>query len=40
MIPLFIALVLGFAAGFYSGVKNAGSSKVAKAKSIADEFNK
>jgi hypothetical protein len=40
MIPLFIALVLGFAGGFYAGLKNANSSKVAKAKSLADEFRK
>lgn len=40
VMDLLITLALGFAAGFYAGVKNAGSSKVAKAKSIADEFAK
>jgi uncharacterized protein YneF (UPF0154 family) len=38
MILLLISLALGFAGGFYAGVKNANSSKVAKAKSLADEF--
>ena len=40
MITLLIALALGFAGGFYAGVKNANSSKVAKAKEIADTFKK
>ena len=30
------ALILGFAGGFYAGLKNASSSKVEKAKSILD----
>lgn len=38
MVLLLITLTIGFAGGFYAGVKNAGSSKVAKAKSLADEF--
>ncbi len=36
-----IALIItAFAAGFYAGIKNANSSKVAKAKSIIDEIKK
>lgn len=34
------SLVLGFAGGFYAGVKNANSSKVNKAKDIADLIKK
>ena len=36
MILALIALVLGFAGGFYAGLKNANSSKVEKAKTILD----
>lgn len=36
MILAIISLVIGFAGGFYAGVKNANSSKVEKAKSILD----
>jgi hypothetical protein len=35
MIYLF-CIVLGFAGGFYAGLKNASSAKVEKAKSILD----
>lgn len=38
MILLLVSLALGFAGGFYAGIKNAGSAKVAKAKSLADEI--
>jgi hypothetical protein len=31
-----LCLALGFAGGFYAGLKNASSSKVEKAKSILD----
>jgi uncharacterized protein YneF (UPF0154 family) len=31
-----VSLVLGFAGGFYAGLKNASSAKVEKAKSILD----
>ena len=31
-----ICIALGFAGGFYAGLKNASSSKVEKAKSILD----
>jgi hypothetical protein len=34
------AVILAFAGGFYAGVKNAGSSKVAKLKDIEDSFKK
>jgi hypothetical protein len=37
MIYLF-CIVLGFAGGFYAGIKNASSSKVEKAKSILDQL--
>jgi len=33
-----LCIVLGFAGGFYAGVKNASSSKVEKAKSLLDIF--
>ena len=33
-----VALFLGFAGGFYAGIKNASSSKVEKAKSILDQL--
>lgn len=35
-----IALIVGFGLGFYVALKNADSSKVAKAKSIIDEIRK
>jgi hypothetical protein len=38
MIIALIALALGFAGGFYAGIKNANSSKVSKAKELADIF--
>ena len=34
MIIALISLVLGFAGGFYAGVKNANSSKLAKGKEL------
>ena len=40
MITLIIVSTLTFIAGFVAGVKNAGSSKVAKAKSIVEEIRK
>jgi uncharacterized protein YneF (UPF0154 family) len=36
LLLLALALVLGFAGGFYAGLKNASSAKVEKAKSILD----
>ena len=38
MILALICLAIGLACGFAAGVKNANSSKVAKAKEIADIF--
>lgn len=35
-----VSLALGFAAGFFAGVKNANSSKVAKAKEVLDTIQK
>lgn len=40
MISILISLAVGFAGGFYAGIKNANSSKVEKAKALADEFGK
>jgi hypothetical protein len=40
LIAIIVSLVLGFAGGFYAGLKNANSSKVAKAKSIFEEIHK
>lgn len=34
------SLILGFAGGFYVGLKNANSGKVAKAKSVFEELTK
>ena len=34
MIIALISLILGFAGGFYAGVKNANSSKLAKGKEL------
>ena len=36
MITLLVSLLIGFAGGFYAGIKNAKSAKVEKAKSILD----
>jgi hypothetical protein len=33
-----LCIVIGFAGGFYAGIKNASSSKVEKAKSILDQL--
>jgi hypothetical protein len=35
-----LSVILAGAAGFYAGVKNANSSKVAKAKDILDQLKK
>jgi hypothetical protein len=40
IIAIAVSLVLGFAGGFYAGLKNANSGKVAKAKSVFDELTK
>lgn len=40
IIAILISLALGFAGGFYAGIKNANSSKVGKAKDIVDLINK
>lgn len=40
MITLLCFLVLGFAGGFYAGLKNANSSKLAKAKAALDALKK
>jgi uncharacterized protein YneF (UPF0154 family) len=40
LITIIISLTLGFAGGFYAGVKNANSSKVNKAKDIVDLIKK
>ena len=40
IITIAISLVLGFAGGFYAGLKNANSAKVAKAKSVFNEISK
>ena len=40
MLLAFIALVVGFAGGFFAGLKNANSSKVEKAKEIINSFKK
>lgn len=40
IIAIAISLTVGFAGGFYAGIKNANSVKVAKAKSIFDELKK
>ena len=36
MIIALISLIVGFAGGFYAGIKNASSAKVEKAKTILD----
>ena len=38
MITILVCTLIGFAGGFYAGVKNASSSKVEKAKSILDQL--
>ena len=38
MILALISLIVGFAGGFYAGLKNANSSKVEKAKSIIEQL--
>lgn len=40
IIAIAISIILGFAGGFYAGIKNANSGKVAKAKSVFDEITK
>lgn len=40
MLLAFIALVVGFAGGFFAGVKNANSSKVEKAKEVINSLKK
>ena len=40
MLLALIALVLGFAGGFYAGIKNANSSKVEKTKEVINSFKK
>jgi hypothetical protein len=40
MLLALIALVLGFAGGFYAGLKNANYSKVEKAKEVINSFKK
>jgi len=40
MITILLSILVGFAGGFYAGVKNANSSKVAKAKSALDALKK
>jgi uncharacterized protein YneF (UPF0154 family) len=36
MIIALISLILGFAGGFFAGVKNANSSKISKGKELLD----
>jgi len=38
MITILVCTLIGFAGGFYAGLKNASSSKVEKAKSIIDQL--
>jgi hypothetical protein len=40
MITTLILIALAFAGGFYAGVKNSASSKIAKAKDILDAIKK
>lgn len=40
MTTYIITLLVGFAGGFYAGIKNANSSKVTKAKEIIDDLKK
>ena len=36
MITILISLIIGFAGGFFAGVKNANSSKLAKGKELLE----
>jgi hypothetical protein len=38
MITILICIAIGFAAGFFAGLKNANSSKIEKAKSIIEQL--
>jgi uncharacterized protein YneF (UPF0154 family) len=38
IIAIIISLVLGFAGGFYAGLKNANSSKVQNVKDVIDDL--
>lgn len=38
MITALVCIAVGFAGGFYAGIKNASSAKVEKAKSILDSL--
>lgn len=40
MLLALIALAVGFAGGFFAGLKNANSSKVEKAKEVINSFKK
>jgi len=40
MITILLSILVGFAGGFVAGVKNANSSKLAKAKSALDALKK
>jgi hypothetical protein len=40
MITILLSIALGFGGGFVAGLKNANSSKVAKAKSALDALKK
>ena len=40
IITVLCLVVLAFLGGFFAGVKNASSSKVAKAKAVIDELKK
>ena len=40
MITILVCTLIGFVGGFYAGIKNANSSKVAKAKGIFEEMHK
>jgi hypothetical protein len=40
MITILLSILVGFGGGFYAGVKNANSRKLAKAKDILDALKK
>jgi uncharacterized protein YneF (UPF0154 family) len=40
MTTYIITLLVGFAGGFYAGMKNANSQKIAKAKQIIEDLKK
>lgn len=40
MITILLSVLVGFAGGFFAGVKNANSSKVAKAKDVIANLKK